>query len=70
MPRIAGTSPASPGISATAICRPRSSSDGRLRIRHDHVIEDMLLQLGARLERGQAPFQPEGGAYAGLHRHG
>jgi urease accessory protein len=45
-------------------------ADGRLRIRHDHVIEEMLLHLGARLRRIQAPFQPEGGAYAAQHRHG
>ena len=43
---------------------------GRLRIRYDHVIEDMLMQLGAALTRTRAPFQPEGGAYAGHHRHG
>jgi urease accessory protein UreE len=30
----------------------------------------MLLHLGARLSRIQAPFQPEGGAYAAQHRHG
>jgi urease accessory protein len=42
---------------------------GRLRIRYDHVIEDMLRQLGARLVRAHATFQPEGGAYAGRHRH-
>jgi urease accessory protein len=30
----------------------------------------MLHHLGARLSRIQAPFQPEGGAYAGQHRHG
>jgi len=45
-------------------------TDGRLRIRYDHVIEEMLLHLGARLSRIQAPFQPEGGAYAAQHRHG
>jgi urease accessory protein len=39
-----------------------------LRIRYDHVIEDMLRGLGARLTRRRAPFQPEGGAYGG-HRH-
>jgi urease accessory protein len=44
--------------------------DGRLRIRYDHVIEAMLAQLGARLTRLRAVFQPEGGAYAGRHRHG
>jgi urease accessory protein len=42
---------------------------GRLRIRYDHVIEAMLEQLGARLERRRAAFQPEGGAYAGRQRH-
>jgi urease accessory protein len=42
---------------------------GRLRLRYDHVIEAMLAQLGARLTRLHAVFQPEGGAYAGRHRH-
>jgi urease accessory protein len=41
----------------------------RLRIRYDHVIEDMLRGLGARLTRRLAPFQPEGGAYGGHHQH-
>jgi len=41
-----------------------------LRIRPDHVIEDMLRGLGAELVKVQAPFQPEGGAYSGNgHRH-
>ncbi len=35
----------------------------RLRIRRDHVIEDMLRGLGARLTPVQAPFDPEHGAY-------
>ena len=39
-----------------------------LRIRPDHVIEDMLRGFGADLVKVQAPFQPEGGAYSG-HRH-
>jgi len=39
-----------------------------LRIRPDHVIEEMLLGLGAELVMVQAPFQPEGGAYSG-HGH-
>jgi urease accessory protein len=44
----------------------------RLRIRRDHVIEDMLRGLGARLEPVEAPFDPERGAYEhhhGHHRH-
>lgn len=36
----------------------------RLRIRRDHVIEDMLRGLGARLTPIEAPFDPEPGAYA------
>ena len=40
-----------------------------LRIRPDHVIEDMLRGFGATLVKRQAAFQPEGGAY-GSHRHG
>ncbi len=33
----------------------------RLRIRRDHVIEDMLRGLGARITPIEAPFEPEGG---------
>jgi urease accessory protein len=40
-----------------------------LRIRPDHVIEDMLHGFGADLVRVRAPFQPEGGAYDGAGRH-
>ena len=36
-----------------------------LRIRRDHVIEAMVRGLGARLIEIEAPFDPEGGAYAG-----
>jgi urease accessory protein len=45
----------------------------RLRIRRDHVLEDMLRGLGARLTSIEAPFDPERGAYehghAGEHDH-
>jgi urease accessory protein len=41
----------------------------RLRIRRDHVIEDMLRGLGARLVAIEAPFDPELGAYE-HHHHG
>ncbi len=34
-----------------------------LRIRHDHVIEDMARRLGAEVMAIEAPFNPEGGAY-------
>ena len=46
----------------TDICGPL------LRIRPDHVIEDMLRGMGAELRTVDAPFQPEGGAYAD-HSH-
>jgi urease accessory protein len=39
-----------------------------LRIRPDHVIEDMLQGFGADLVKVQGPFQPEGGAYS-CHGH-
>jgi urease accessory protein len=35
-----------------------------LRLRRDHVIADMLRGLGATLRDIEAPFHPEGGAYA------
>jgi urease accessory protein len=41
-----------------------------LRIRRDHVIEEMVKGLGARVVTIEAPFDPEGGAYAGAHGHG
>ena len=41
----------------------------RLRIRRDHVLENMLRGLGARLASINAPFDPEQGAYH-THRQG
>jgi urease accessory protein len=43
-----------------------------LRIRRDHVIEAMVRGLGARVTEIEAPFDPEGGAYAdaGAGHHG
>lgn len=43
--------------------------DGHIRIRADHVIEDMVLGLGGHAEAIEAPFDPEAGAYAGGHQH-
>jgi urease accessory protein len=43
----------------------------KLRIRRDHVLEDMLRGLGASLTFLEAPFEPESGAYGHAgHRHG
>jgi len=36
----------------------------RIRIRHDHVIADMVKGLGGHCAAIMAPFDPEGGAYA------
>jgi len=40
-----------------------------LRIRPDHVIEEMLHGFGAGIQKVHAPFQPEGGAYGATHNH-
>ena len=42
---------------------------GRLRILDDHVLKAMLEGLGATVTETRAPFQPERGAYAGVHDH-
>src|SRR5262245_8414572 len=47
---------------------PTEIRNEALRIRPDHVIEDMLHRFGAALVKMQAPFQPEGGAYSGQDR--
>jgi len=52
---------------------PVQALEGRLRIRDDHVIADMVEKLGGRVTRLSAPFDPETGAYAGGdqgHTHG
>ena len=38
-----------------------------LRIAEDHVLEEMVKKLGARVSHVEAPFEPEAGAYAGGH---
>lgn len=45
--------------------------DRKLRLRRDPAIETMLQDLGGRLVAIEAPFEPEGGAYAATssHRH-
>ena len=48
---------------------PVEVGDGYLRIAADHVLENMLRKLGARLAELEAPFEPEAGAYAGGHSH-
>jgi urease accessory protein len=41
----------------------------RLRVRRDHEIEALLARLGAKVVAIEAPFDPEGGAYAPAHEH-
>jgi urease accessory protein len=49
---------------------PTQITSRGLRIRRDHVIEAMVEGLGARIIEIEAPFDPEGGAYAdGGHAH-
>jgi urease accessory protein len=46
---------------------------GFMRIRADHVIGEMVEGLGGHVDRIQAPFDPEAGAYSGgghHHHHG
>ena len=40
-----------------------------LLIRQDHVLENMLLLLGANIEKLEAAFTPEGGAYGHGRTH-
>jgi urease accessory protein len=48
---------------------PVQVGEGFLRIAADHVLEEMLRGLGARLRTMDAPFEPEAGAYTGGHSH-
>ena len=49
---------------------PAEIAAGHLLIRRDHVLEAMLLRLGATLTPVLAPFNPEGGAYGTGRTHG
>jgi len=48
---------------------PVQIGDGFLRFGENHVLEEMLCGLGAKLTIVEAPFEPESGAYAGTHSH-
>lgn len=41
----------------------------RILIRYDHVIKNMLTDLGATVVEITEPFAPEGGAYGDQHGH-
>jgi urease accessory protein len=42
----------------------------RLRVRRDPAVEALLARLGAKVVAIEAPFDPEGGAYAHARDHG
>lgn len=46
---------------------PVQIGESFLRIAEDHVLEEMLRRLGARVSHVEAPFEPEAGAYD--HHH-
>jgi urease accessory protein len=48
---------------------PVQVGEGFLRLAEDHVLEEMLKKLGAKVSHVEAPFEPEAGAYAGGHQH-
>lgn len=49
---------------------PAQLLPNRIRVRRDSAIETLLAQLGAKVTPIDAPFEPEGGAYATAHDHG
>ncbi|MEM8704072.1 MAG: urease accessory protein UreE [Pseudomonadota bacterium] len=49
---------------------PTQLMGATLRIRRDHVIEDMVQKLGGRTRPMRGPFDPEGGAYGHGRTHG
>jgi urease accessory protein len=48
---------------------PAEITADAIYIEADHVLEEMLIGLGARIRRMRRPFEPESGAYAGHHGH-
>jgi urease accessory protein len=49
---------------------PLEVGSGYVRYLHDHVLDEMVEGLGAKVICEQAPFEPEAGAYGGSHGHG
>ncbi len=48
---------------------PLQIGQGWLRYRHDHVLDEMVVQLGLQVTVEFAAFEPEAGAYGGGHHH-
>ncbi|WP_084824861.1 urease accessory protein UreE [Lampropedia cohaerens] len=52
---------------------PLQLGEGFVRYQHDHVLDDMVRQMGLTVIAEQAPFEPEAGAYQSAphgHHHG
>jgi urease accessory protein len=49
---------------------PCQVGPGRLLIQPDHVLYEMVLQLGGQVTEVREPFTPEGGAYGHGRTHG
>lgn len=49
---------------------PVELGENFLKLETDPVLQEMLIQLGLTVRQANSPFQPEGGAYGGGHRHG
>jgi len=50
---------------------PLQVEEGWCRYTHDHVLDEMVALIGAKVISESAPFEPEAGAYAGHgHSHG
>ncbi|MGF1878654.1 urease accessory protein UreE [Photobacterium frigidiphilum] len=53
---------------------PLQITQGWIRYQHDHVLDDMVFGLGAKVTTELSPFEPEAGAYGGSqgggHSHG
>ncbi|MFA0307353.1 urease accessory protein UreE [Vibrio splendidus] len=51
---------------------PLQVEAGWVRYQHDHVLDEMVEGLGAKVTTEKQPFEPEGGAYSGRsggHHH-
>lgn len=51
---------------------PLQVEAGWVRYQHDHVLDEMVVGLGAEVTSENEPFEPEGGAYGGSsgdHHH-
>jgi len=48
---------------------PVEVGDGYLRLAGDHVLEEMLKRLGAKVSHIESAFEPEAGAYGAGHLH-